>query len=86
MGVTWLVVSEWIKHVDATRPIAWHRAILRSELRAPRPLREPRPVVVTTSAERLLADLQPRGASGPAGADGGVPPAEHPGAGSEVLA
>ncbi len=86
MGVTWLVVSEWVKHVDATRPIAWHRAIFRSELRAPRPLREPRPVVVSTSAGRLLADPQPRGASGSAGPDGGVPPTEHPGAGSEVLA
>jgi hypothetical protein len=40
LGVTWLLVSEWVKHVDAVRPIAWHRAVLRSELRAPRP---PRP-------------------------------------------
>ena len=34
MGITWLAVSEWLKHVDAVRPVTWHRAVLRSELRA----------------------------------------------------
>jgi hypothetical protein len=42
LGVTWLVVSEWVKHVDSARPIAWHRAVVRSELRAPRPARAAR--------------------------------------------
>jgi hypothetical protein len=54
LGVTWLVVSEWVKHVDATRPVAWHRAVLRSELRAPRPARSAQVVATTTSAEHLL--------------------------------
>lgn len=54
MGVTWLLVSEWLKHVDAVRPVAWHRAVLRSELRAPRPARPAPAVVVTTSTEHLL--------------------------------
>ena len=54
LGLTWLVVSEWVKHVDAVRPVAWHRAVLLSELRAPRPERHPRPVVVTTTADHLL--------------------------------
>jgi hypothetical protein len=66
MGVTWLVVSEWVKHVDAVRPIAWHRAVLRSELRAPRPERVrstraggPGPApeqVVSTTAAHLVAE------------------------------
>jgi len=55
LGLTWLVVSEWLKHVDAVRPVAWHRAVLLSELRAPRPARRPRAAVVATSAEHLLA-------------------------------
>jgi hypothetical protein len=55
LGVTWLVVSEWVKHVDSARPIAWHRAVLRSELRAPRPPRPAQLVVVATSAAHLLA-------------------------------
>ena len=54
IGLTWLVVSEWLKHVDAVRPVAWHRAVLRSELRAPRPTRSARPVVVATTAAHLL--------------------------------
>jgi hypothetical protein len=56
LGVTWLLVSEWLKHVDAVRPVAWHRAVLLSELRAPRPARRRHrtPVVVATSAEHLL--------------------------------
>ncbi len=54
MGLTWLVVSEWLKHVDAVRPVAWHRAVLRSELRAPRPALATQAVVVATSAEHLL--------------------------------
>jgi hypothetical protein len=60
LGVTWLVVSEWLKHVDAARPIAWHRAILRSEVRAPRPARPAERVLVATSAAHLLPqpDLQ----------------------------
>ncbi len=55
LGIAWLVVSEWLKHVDAVRPVAWHRAVLRSELRAPRPALPARPVVVVTSTEHLLA-------------------------------
>ncbi len=54
LGVTWLVVSEWLKHVDAVRPVAWHRAVLRSELRAPRPALDEQVLVVTTSAGHLL--------------------------------
>jgi hypothetical protein len=54
MGVTWLLVSEWVKHVDAARPVAWHRAVLRSELRAPRPTRSAQAAVTATSAEHLL--------------------------------
>jgi hypothetical protein len=54
LGVTWLVVSEWVKHVDAARPVAWHRAVLRSELRAPRPALSAQVVVTATSAEHLL--------------------------------
>src|SRR5436190_1595179 len=57
LGVTWLVVSEWIKHVDAVRPIAWHRAVLRSELRAPRPPRAAQRVVVATSPADLLGGV-----------------------------
>src|SRR4051794_41021277 len=66
LGLTWLVVSEWVKHVDAVRPIAWHRAVLRSELRAPRPERArstraggPGPApeqVVSTTAAHLVAE------------------------------
>jgi hypothetical protein len=55
LGLTWLVVSEWLKHVDAVRPVSWHRAVLLSELRAPRPPRRLRPVLVATSTEHLLA-------------------------------
>src|SRR3712207_2641151 len=54
LGVTWLLVSEWLKHVDATRPVAWHRAVLRSELRAPRPVLAAQAVATTTSTEHLL--------------------------------
>ena len=54
LGVTWLVMSEWVKHVDAVRPVGWHRAVLRSELRAPRPALPAQVVVHTTSAEHLL--------------------------------
>jgi hypothetical protein len=54
LGLTWLAVSEWLKHVDAVRPVAWHRAVLLSELRAPRPVRRPRALVVATSTEHLL--------------------------------
>ncbi|HYY09984.1 MAG TPA: hypothetical protein VE781_03545 [Kineosporiaceae bacterium] len=58
LGVTWLVVSEWLKHVDAVRPVAWHRAVLRSELRSPRPAPAGEVLVVTTTAEHLL-DVPP---------------------------
>ncbi len=54
LGIAWLVVSEWLKHVDAVRPVAWHRAVLRSELRAPRPTLPKESVVVVTSTEHLL--------------------------------
>jgi hypothetical protein len=54
LGIAWLVVSEWLKHVDAVRPVAWHRAVLRSELRAPRPTLPRESVVVVTSTEQLL--------------------------------
>jgi hypothetical protein len=54
VGVAWLLVSEWVKHVDATRPISWHRAVLRAELRAPRPARGGDELVVTTSAAHLI--------------------------------
>ncbi|MGZ4603937.1 MAG: hypothetical protein ACXV0U_10115 [Kineosporiaceae bacterium] len=56
LGVAWLVISEWVKHVDSARPIAWHRAVLRSELRAPRPARPADRVVVLTSAADVLPD------------------------------
>src|SRR4051795_13299625 len=80
LGVAGLLVSEWVKHVDSSRPIAWHRAVLRSELRSPRPLREPRPVVVSTSAERLLAGTQPVVTREEGEADGAAEPVEHPAA------
>src|SRR3954454_24968133 len=54
LGITWLVVSEWVKHVDSSRPIAWHRAVLRSELRAPRPPRSAACALVATSAAHLV--------------------------------
>lgn len=54
LALTWLLVSEWLKHVDAVRPVGWHRAVLRSELCAPRPARPGSAVVVTTSAGHLL--------------------------------
>jgi hypothetical protein len=54
VGITWLLVSEWVKHVDARRPISWHRAIFRAELRAPRPARAGRPHVTTTSVAHLV--------------------------------
>jgi hypothetical protein len=57
LGVAWLVVSEWVKHVDSSRPIAWHRAVLRSELRSPRPPRPRDAAVVATSAAHLLEQL-----------------------------
>jgi hypothetical protein len=67
VGVTWLLVSEWVKHVDARRPISWHRAVLRTELRAPRPARGSQRVVVATSASHLAAtDVAPE-ADGDAG-------------------
>src|SRR3954452_12643611 len=56
LGIAWLVVSEWVKHVDSSRPIAWHRAVLRSELRAPRPPRPTAPALVATSAGHLLRE------------------------------
>jgi hypothetical protein len=56
LGVTWLVVSEWVKHVDSARPIAWHRAVLRSELRAPRPPKRTAPALVATSAAGLVEE------------------------------
>src|SRR5215213_6580822 len=56
LGVTWLVVSEWVKHVDSSRPIAWHRAVLRSELRAPRPPKRTAPALVATSAAGLVEE------------------------------
>src|SRR4051794_4044756 len=55
LGVTWLIVSEWVKHVDSSRPMAWHRAVFRSELRAPRPSRPKAGAVVATSAAHLVA-------------------------------
>ncbi|MGZ4613751.1 MAG: hypothetical protein ACXV1K_11380 [Kineosporiaceae bacterium] len=61
LGVAWLVISEWVKHVDTARPIAWHRAVLRSELRAPRPARPADRVVVVTTP----ADLHPDGPGEP---------------------
>jgi hypothetical protein len=54
LGITWLVISEWVKHVDSSRPIAWHRAVLRSELGAPRPPRSGARVLVVTSAAHLV--------------------------------
>ena len=54
LGVTWLVISEWVKHVDPARPIAWHRAVLRSELRAPRPPRPRSGAAVATSVAHLV--------------------------------
>jgi hypothetical protein len=54
LGITWLLVSEWVKHVDSSRPIAWHRAVLRSELRAPRPPRSAARALVATSAAHLV--------------------------------
>jgi hypothetical protein len=54
MGLTWLVASEWLKHVDSARPVAWHRAVLRSELRAPRPAVSAHVEIAATSAEHLL--------------------------------
>jgi hypothetical protein len=56
LGITWLVVSEWVKHVDSPRPIAWHRAVLGSELRAPRPPRPGAFPVVATSAAHLVQE------------------------------
>ena len=56
LGVTWLVVSEWVRYVDAARPVAWHRAILRSEVSAPRPSRPADRVVVSTSPAVVLAE------------------------------
>jgi hypothetical protein len=56
LGITWLVVSEWVKHVDSSRPIAWHRAVLRSELRAPRPPRSAARSLVVTSAAHLVQE------------------------------
>jgi len=54
VGLTWVVMSEWVKHVDAVRPVGWHRAVLRSEIKAPRPALPAHVVVLTTSAEHLL--------------------------------
>jgi hypothetical protein len=55
LAVAWLVVSEWVKHVDSARPIAWHRSVLRSELRAPRPPQPGEVRVAATSLAHLLA-------------------------------
>src|SRR3954451_3246288 len=54
MGVTWMIVSEWVKHVDPARPMAGHRPVLRSELQAPRPPRPRSTEAVATSAAHLL--------------------------------
>jgi hypothetical protein len=57
LALTWFLVSEWIKHVDSARPIAWHRAVVRSELRAPRPPRPRSTAVVATSVGHLFDEL-----------------------------
>src|SRR3954452_5865927 len=56
LGVAGLLVSEWVKHVDSSRPIAWHRAVLRSELRAPRPPHPKASASVVTSAAHLVEE------------------------------
>jgi hypothetical protein len=65
LAVGWFVVSEWVKHVDSARPIAWHRAVLRSELRAPRPPAAKATASVATSVGHLVEQAAP-----PAPADG----------------
>jgi hypothetical protein len=57
LALAGFLVSEWIKHVDSARPIAWHRAVVRSELRAPRPPRPRSTAVVATSVGHLFDEL-----------------------------
>jgi len=58
--VTWAVVDALVKHVDALRPLSYHRWVLRGELTAPRPVRPQERVVVRTSTPLdLLGPVHP---------------------------
>lgn len=58
--LTWAVVDGLVRHVDALRPLSYHRAVFRGELTAPRPAGPADAVVVRTSTPLdLLGPLHP---------------------------
>jgi hypothetical protein len=57
--LTWAVVDALVRHVDALRPLSYHRAVLRGELTAPRPVEPGEMVVVSTSTPLALLGASP---------------------------
>jgi hypothetical protein len=57
--LTWALVDGLVRHVDALRPLSYHRSVLRGELTAPRPVRPGAAVVVRTSTPLELLGTAP---------------------------
>lgn len=57
--LAWALVDGLVRHVDALRPLSYHRSVFRGELTAPRPVQPHDVVVVRTSTPLELLGPRP---------------------------